>query len=197
MAGKNKEIKIIAEPQMDPNLCRFVVDRPVYKGLVTCKNKRTAEGSPLLETLFAIDGVREVMISGGTVTVAKSSGDWKKLAGKIGVAIREKLSAGGPLISEEQLNRQMPTDPELKAKVQKILDEAVNPGLGMHGGSVELIDVKGTTVFLTMSGGCQGCASAAYTLRYGIEQILREKAPEITEVVDVTDHSSGRNPYFS
>ena len=47
-----------------------------------------------------------------------------------------------------------------------------------------------------LSGGCQGCAVAKVTLRQGIETALVRAVPEITRVVDVTDHQSGTNPYF-
>jgi Fe/S biogenesis protein NfuA len=61
---------------------------------------------------------------------------------------------------------------------------------------VELADIEGDTLYLRMSGGCQGCAASAATLRQGIERIVREAVPEIQEIVDVTDHSSGVNPYY-
>jgi len=48
-----------------------------------------------------------------------------------------------------------------------------------------------------MSGGCQGCASAQATLTLGIEKSIRQNVPEVTRVVDVTDHAGGENPYFS
>lgn len=195
--GDAKDIQIMAEPQMDPNVCRFIVDRPVHNGLVTCKNKDMAEGSPLLEGLFAIDGIREVMVAGSTVTIAKKNElEWHQIGKDIGSVIREKLNAGGKLIDEESLNKDLPVNPELKAKAQDVFNEEINPGIASHGGSAEVIDAKGNTLFITLSGGCQGCASASQTLKYGIERILRERIPEIEEVIDVTDHSAGVNPYM-
>ncbi|MEZ5360434.1 MAG: NifU family protein [Candidatus Zixiibacteriota bacterium] len=195
--GDANNIQIMAEPQMDPNVCRFIVDRPVYNGLVTCKNEKMAEGSPLMEGLFAISGIREVMVAGSTVTIAKKSTlEWHQIGKEIGTVIREKITAGGKLIDEESLNKDLPVNPELKAQVQEVFDEEINPGLASHGGSAEVIDAKGNTVFITLSGGCQGCASASQTLRYGIERILRERIPTIEEVIDVTDHSAGINPYM-
>jgi Fe/S biogenesis protein NfuA len=49
---------------------------------------------------------------------------------------------------------------------------------------------------MRFSGGCQGCGMASVTLKQGIERILKEAIPEVTEVVDVTDHASGDNPYY-
>ena len=52
-------------------------------------------------------------------------------------------------------------------------------------------------VYLQLGGGCQGCGMASVTLKQGIETALRESIPEITEVVDVTDHQGGENPYYA
>lgn len=86
---------------------------------------------------------------------------------------------------------------DLKEKVQKLLDESVNPAVGMHGGHVELLDVKDSTVYIRMGGGCQGCGMADVTLKQGIERLIFEEAPEVTEILDVTDHASGQNPYYT
>ena len=57
--------------------------------------------------------------------------------------------------------------------------------------------VDDTTVFLTMGGGCQGCAMSAATLRDGITASIYESIPEVTDVVDVTDHNAGDNPFYT
>jgi Fe/S biogenesis protein NfuA len=66
-----------------------------------------------------------------------------------------------------------------------------------HGGYIELIDVKDNTAYIRMMGGCQGCGAADITLKAGIERMIFEEVPEITEVLDVTDHGAGTNPYYS
>ncbi len=85
----------------------------------------------------------------------------------------------------------------LAARVQKVLDEQINPGVASHGGQVRLIDVQETRVFLQLGGGCQGCGMADVTLREGIEQALRREVPEISEILDTTDHAAGTNPYYT
>ena len=84
----------------------------------------------------------------------------------------------------------------LAERVQQVLERRINPGVAMHGGAVTLVDVRDGTVYLQMGGGCQGCGMASVTLTQGIRQILTEEVPEIEEIVDVTDHASGENPYF-
>jgi Fe/S biogenesis protein NfuA len=85
----------------------------------------------------------------------------------------------------------------LAEKVQLILDEQVNPSIASHGGQINLVDVKGTEVFMEMTGGCQGCAASQMTLRQGVENMIQQHVPEVTEIHDVTDHDAGENPYFS
>jgi Fe/S biogenesis protein NfuA len=82
-------------------------------------------------------------------------------------------------------------------KVQQLLAEQVNPALAAHGGYAELVGVDDTKVFITMGGGCQGCAVSAMTLRDGIERSIRENIPEVTDVIDATDHDAGETPYYS
>jgi len=63
-------------------------------------------------------------------------------------------------------------------------------------GHAELVGVEEGTAYLRLSGGCQGCSMATVTLGQGIEVAIKELVPEITKVLDVTDHASGTNPYF-
>jgi len=89
----------------------------------------------------------------------------------------------------------VPTGP-LAERVQQLFDAEINPSIAMHGGAVEMVDVDEGTLYLRMTGGCQGCAASQATLRMGIERMVREAIPDIGEIVDVTDHSAGTNPYF-
>ncbi len=81
-------------------------------------------------------------------------------------------------------------------RVQQILDARVNPSVKAHGGHVSLIDVQEGRVFLQLGGGCQGCGMVDVTLRQGIEVMLKEEIPEITEGLDTTDQAAGDNPYY-
>lgn len=81
-------------------------------------------------------------------------------------------------------------------RVADVLETVVNPSIASHGGRAELVGVEGATAYLRLEGGCQGCGMAKVTLSQGIEVAIRDAAPEIEEIVDVTDHASGTNPYF-
>jgi Fe/S biogenesis protein NfuA len=85
---------------------------------------------------------------------------------------------------------------DIAEKVTTLIAEAINPGLAAHGGFTSLVGVDGTRVFLTMGGGCQGCSMSAATMVQGIQTAIKEAIPEVTEVVDATDHTAGENPFY-
>lgn len=82
-------------------------------------------------------------------------------------------------------------------KITQVLEKQINPSIASHGGNVTLVAEEDGVVYLQLGGGCQGCGMASVTLKQGIETALRESIPEITEVVDVTDHQGGENPYYA
>jgi Fe/S biogenesis protein NfuA len=82
-------------------------------------------------------------------------------------------------------------------QVQQLLAEQINPALAAHGGFAELKGVEDDKVYVTMGGGCQGCAVSAMTLRDGISRSIKEAIPEVTEVIDTTDHDAGENPFYT
>jgi Fe-S cluster biogenesis protein NfuA len=82
-------------------------------------------------------------------------------------------------------------------QIEKLFDEMVRPALAAHGGNIELIDIDNNKIFVKMSGGCQGCASSTATLKDGVERLVKQNYPEIEEIVDLTDHNSGDNPYYT
>ncbi|HHN73873.1 MAG TPA: iron-sulfur cluster assembly accessory protein, partial [Acidobacteria bacterium] len=87
-------------------------------------------------------------------------------------------------------------DPVAK-KVQLVLDERVQPSLAQHGGWIELVEVSDGVAYVQLGGGCQGCSGAQATLSEGIRHAIIEQVPEISDVVDRTDHGAGTNPFMS
>jgi len=83
-------------------------------------------------------------------------------------------------------------------QVTQLLEQSINPSLDAHGGYATLVGVdEDNRVFLTMGGGCQGCAMSAMTLRDGIDRAIRDAIPEVTDIVDATEHAAGENPFYS
>ena len=89
-------------------------------------------------------------------------------------------------------------DDEISAQIEAIVFNDVNPALSAHGGFVTFAghDKEGTAYF-TMGGGCHGCSMSRQTMLEGVQTMLVEQVPAITRVRDITDHSTGANPYYS
>ncbi len=85
---------------------------------------------------------------------------------------------------------------DLALRVNAILEEQVNPAIAAHGGYAELVGVVDARAYVLMGGGCQGCGLAAMTLSQGIATAIQEAVPEIVDIVDVTNHAAGNNPYY-
>ena len=192
-----KEIAIIGEPTTNPATCKFTVDRPVYPGgSAYFGNRDAAKGSALASKLFEVPGVDNVLIAENQITVSKSGVDpWPSVGKQIGAKVREHIRSGEPSVSDD-FARTLPSEDEIRRKVQDLLNTDINPAVGMHGGWVELIDVKKTSIYIRMGGGCQGCGAADVTLKQGIEKSIRNLVPQVGEILDTTDHAAGRNPYY-
>ncbi len=198
------EVTIRAEVSAaDPDTCRFVCSTTVHPGgPFAFAGPGEAAGSPLPERVFALGDVTHVVIADQVVSVTKSGDtDWGDLRRRIGAAIREQLAGGVPAVLESVPDVDGRTadgvrDAEALARIiGLLLEREVNPRVAAHGGRIALVGVEGTTLRISMGGGCQGCSSSAATLRNGVEVMVRRVAPEITEIVDVTDHAAGTAPY--
>ena len=88
-------------------------------------------------------------------------------------------------------------DDPLSAEVETIITAEVNPSLAAHGGFVTFVghDNEGT-VYLTMGGGCHGCSMSKATMLDGVQTMLVDQVAGVDRVRDLTDHTSGENPYF-
>ena len=137
----------------------------------------------------------EFNYDGFNLYVAEGSEKWLEAA-KIDF---EKTDAGGQLtIKAPGIKGDKPDDSDsLEAKVSWVLQSEINPGLASHGGQVTLEQITPENeVVLRFGGGCHGCGMVNVTLQDGIEKTLKEYFPEISAVVDATDHATGSNPYY-
>jgi len=108
----------------------------------------------------------------------------------------DTLTESGFKIDAPNAGIPAPTGPVAEA-VQKVLNDQINPAVAAHGGHVSLVAIEDETAYLRFGGGCQGCGMINVTLKQGVEKILFAEVPQITRVMDVTDHASGTNPYYS
>jgi Fe/S biogenesis protein NfuA len=90
------------------------------------------------------------------------------------------------------------TADETAVAVRAVVDDEVNPALAAHGGYITFMghDREGKA-YVTMGGGCHGCSMSRMTMLEGVSTMITEAVPGITKVLDVTDHTTGENPYYS
>jgi len=143
--------------------------------------------------------IRVVAAEDGVVTLAAdgSPGAVLPILGRIEAQLRAavpgvtavRLAAAGPPSSSEAS--------DLAEAARAILDAEINPAIAAHRGRVIVAGVTGGWIRVRLEGGCQGCSLAEVTLRQGIEPVLRARLPEMTGLVDVTEHEAGTAPFFS
>ncbi|MFP7674892.1 DUF6522 family protein [Marivita sp. S0852] len=180
----------------DANVMGFTLDTDVQPGRTARFDE--AGDTPLSRALFAIPYVTRVEISGPTIWVKKSeNGDWAILKPGIAAAIRAVLDETDTPLGRDADVQDAGPDDALRHSVEGLLDRQVNPAVAAHGGHISVDRVKDGTVYLRMSGGCQGCAASSATLRQGVERMLRAALPQIEEIVDVTDHAAGSDPFYA
>jgi IscR-regulated protein YhgI len=165
---------------------RSPMDREYAISLVEREDKQKTE------IAINLDGIRvllnldtSTLLSGATISWSDEDGGFRVETPRPKRQERTVTSTGGAGLSGP-----------LAERVQAVFDELVNPRIAAHGGAVELVDVADDVIYVRMTGGCQGCAASALTLRQGIDRMVREEIPEVRDIVDLTDHEAGANPYY-
>lgn len=197
--SEENEIKVTGEFLPDPNMCKFQVNRPILEeGTVIFNSAEDSLGSPLADALFRIEGITRVKVGGNSITLSKNvPTPWPELAKFILPAIKEPLLADPPPVSQEALDAvQVSPQADMADMIEQLLEQHINPALASHGGFVSLVKVENGDVYIEMGGGCQGCAASQMTMRNGVESAIREICPQVGDIIDVTDHAAGTNPYY-
>jgi len=145
------------------------------------------------EIAINVDSIRVFLNLDTSNLLSGAEIDWIEENGAGGFRVEDPTARAAALAAAEVPSFE---GGELADRISHILQYEINPRIASHGGAVELVDVDDGTLYVRMSGGCQGCSASAATLRMGVERMVRDAVPEISTVVDVTDHSAGTNPYF-
>ena len=148
-----------------------------------------ARGAATIRVVAAEDGVVTLQADG-------SPGAVRPILGRIEAQIR----AAVPGVTAVRLASADPAPSEatdLAGAARAILDAEVNPAIAAHRGRVTVAGVSDGWIRVRLEGGCQGCSLAEVTLRQGIEPLLRARLPQMTGLVDVTEHEAGTEPFFS
>jgi Fe-S cluster biogenesis protein NfuA len=201
LPADSDEVLIKAQPSQSGDQCVFRVNRKLLNGYSWYfSNFESAGGSPLAERLFSLDQVETVLVLENHLIVTrkdKTLYDWQEFAKEVGSAIRSTIDENEDQLIAAKIIESMPSEEDIRAGIQKSIDDEVNPGVAGHGGMISLLDVSGNTITIHMGGGCQGCSAADLTLKQGIHTTFRTAVPQVGAILDETDHSAGLNPYFS
>ena len=191
-----QEIRIRGEPTADPQKCRFVLEAEVLsRSPVSFDKESDTSKAPLAEKLLALPYIAGVSISGSAVTLTGDNVEsWPAIGKEIGGVIREQIKSGEPAVEEEVMDI---GDADLFTQVNLLIKNDVNPSIASHGGVITLHSVNDGKAFVTMGGGCQGCSASSITLKQGVESYIVAKVDGVNEIVDMTDHSEGENPYYT
>ena len=199
----------LVEPAVDAETVRIILDRKVSPGgSVQFSGPDDASGWPLIEKLFQLENVHSVLAQENVLVVArKPNVGWDALLPDLERTIRghydanpdgdERIHAAPTAGVADAAGAAGVDENSIRQRVQQIIDTEINPNIASHGGFIRLLDVQGTRIFVQLGGGCQGCGMAHVTLREGVEHLIRARVPEITEILDATDHAAGASPFYS
>ena len=194
-------VRIRARMEKDYQTILFMLDRPALQGYSAYfDDEDEAEAkSPLAAALFMIEGVQTVLFHHANVSLTFAdlyNEPWEDLAREAGATIRAFVNEDRPVM-DASFWESMPGEEEIASRIQLVIDTQINPGIASHSGIITLNRVTGNTVYITMGGGCQGCAASTITLRQGVHYAFRSEVPCVGAILDETDHAAGTNPYYS
>lgn len=182
------DIHIQAEMTPNPNTLKFNVNQLlVDSGSYEFQNKEKAKNSYLASRLFDIPSVTGVLIGTNFVSITKApSSNWQDLAHAISERIREVVGSGKEAVSRTaKPETGAQTESDVEHRIRQVLDEQIRPALARDGGDVTFCGYKDGIVSLHLQGACRSCPSATFTLKMGVERLLKEIVPEVREVVEV------------
>lgn len=191
MTAMEEPLNITAEMTPNPNTLKFNVNRVLIEsGSLNFPDREKAKGSPLAETLFAIENVLGVMVGREFITVTKLPGaTWQTMVEPIISSLKELFASGKVLLPEgagmhnaEQKNE---GKGEIEQKIRQILDDEIRPAVAMDGGDITFYGYENGIVTLHLQGSCSSCPSSIMTLKMGVENRLKSLIPEVREVVQV------------
>jgi Fe-S cluster biogenesis protein NfuA len=154
-------------------------------------NPEAAQAYPLAAALFALGDVERVFLGEDFVSVTKAEGaaDWADLKPQVLGVLVDHFGAGAPLYTAAAApaasHDDDPADAEITQQIQMLLETRVRPQVAADGGDIVYRGFREGVVFLEMQGACSGCPSSTYTLKMGIESLLKYYVPEVAEVRSV------------
>lgn len=146
-------------------------------------------GAATSDEVRTVDGFRVIVPVGSVRHLAGATLDHNEAAGLV---IRNPNRPDPPVVDG------LISGDDLSARVEAFVTEQINPQLALHGGFVTYAGHDGDgTVYMTMGGGCHGCSMSKMTMLDGVETMLSTEFDEVQRVHDLTDHTTGANPFYS
>lgn len=183
----------------DSDTCVVAVNRSVSPGAPAYfASPEEAAGNPLARKILQAGDLEAVLMGEDRLTLLKAldGEQWSVVTSRVSDLLREHFEALDH--AGESADREMTDEEkEVALRVQEHLNAEINPMVASHGGFIEVLALKSTTLYINMAGGCQGCGMASVTLKQGVEQAVLPRFPEVERILDSTDHASGTNPFYA
>jgi Fe-S cluster biogenesis protein NfuA len=179
-------VSIYAESTPNPAVMKFVANKPLVTQTVEFKNIDEANNAPMAQQLFHFPFVKEVFIDANYVSITKYEvAEWDSIVLEVREFIRKYIEEG-KLILKEIPQQDETTDEstatnlgETESQIVSILDEYIKPAVASDGGNIQFDSYNEVdkTVQVILQGACSGCPSSTFTLKNGIENMLKEMMP--------------------
>ena len=194
---QKQPITVYGETTPNPASLKFVINKAVTKTAAEFKNIDQAKPSPLAQELFKFHYVKEIFITENYVSITKyDSISWDEITLELRTFIKQFIENGGIVIDESliekteiQQKQQIKNFDNLDTTSQKIiniLEEYVKPAVAADGGNIlfDSYDENEKRVKVVLQGACNGCPSSTFTLKSGIENMLKDMLNDKDIVVE-------------
>lgn len=197
---KKSAVTVYGETTPNPTTLKFVVSRRLTKNAFEFKNIDETKASPLAKELFRFPFVKEVFIDENYISVTKFDvTTWEEITTEVRTFIKEYIENGGTVIEEtfaeadlKQEKQQIKNFDNLDSTSQQIiniLEEYVKPAVAADGGNIlfDSFDEDSKRVRVILQGSCNGCPSSTFTLKNGIENMLKDMLNDQAIVVEAVN----------
>ncbi len=200
MESKRIPISIYAEVTPNPTVMKFVSNMEINPNdSIEFKNIEEAQIAPLCVKLFAFPFVKEVFLAKNFIAITKFNiVEWDDVAMDVRVMIQEYIATGGVVIKEIKSDDELPVmnvspeemavdkvpENEIEERIVAILEEYIKPSVAQDGGDIIFSDYKDGVLKVKLQGACNGCPSAAVTLKQGVQNLFQQMMPDEVHTVE-------------
>jgi len=198
--AKKQPITVYGETTPNPSALKFVVSRMLTRTAIEFKNIDQTAASPLAKELFKFPYVKEIFIDENYISVTKYDvNNWDEITLELRSFIKQFIENGGTVLEENFVQETLVEETKkteefdnldiTSQKIINILEEYVKPAVAADGGNIafESFDEENKVVKVILQGACSGCPSSTFTLKSGIEGLLKSMLNDDTLVVEASN----------